>query len=190
MNQINQNLKISTGAKKKANTANEIIRYLAFILRHRPHEAKLKLNEGGWADTNMVVDALAKFKKIKITAQELIDLIGLKSKNSFVINEDGTMIRAKSGHTVLLGFTEAIKVPDILCMYMLKNHITVVFTSGLAMKLGEVLKEIPDGIVPNDMVLVKINTGMAKREKVKFYSKDDAFFAFHIPSKCLRFSSF
>ncbi len=172
------------------NIANEAIKYLAFILRHRPHEAKIKLNEGGWAETHLLVDALAKFKKIKMSAEELLALIKAKSKNSFIVSEDGKTVKAKSGHTVLLGFVEASKVPNTLFMYLAKTQITPVFVAGLTMKPGEFLTERPAGPTPHGMVLVTINTNRAKNEKTKFYTKDETFFAFHLPAKCLTFSSF
>jgi hypothetical protein len=187
---VNQSSNGSTESKKKANQDNEAIRYLAFILRHRPHEAKIKLDDGGWAEVEVLSSALSRFKKIKLTADELIALVKSKSKNSFLVSEDGKMIKAKSGHTVLLGYSETLKVPNSLRFYMPKSQITAVFTSGLTMKPGEFLAEKLDGPTPDKMVLVTINTSKAKGEKTKFYCKGDAFFAFHIPSNCLTFSSF
>lgn len=175
--------------EKKTNQSNETIRYLAFILRHRPHEAKIKLNDGGWAEIAKITEAMGKFKKIQITPEELVALVQAKSKNSFVISEDGVMMKAKSGHTILLGFVEASKVPDKLCVHVPKSQITAIFTSGLTMKPGEVLKEAL-GVAPVGSVLATVNVGKATKEGVKFYSKDEAFFAFHIPSKCFTFSSF
>jgi putative RNA 2'-phosphotransferase len=175
--------------EKKTNQSNETIRYLAFILRHRPHEAKIKLNDGGWAEISKLVEALAKFKKIKTSAEELIALVQAKSKNSFSISDDSVMIKAKSGHTILLGFSEATKVPDKLYIHVPKTQLTTIFASGLTMKPGEVLKEIV-GTAPGGSVLATVNVSKAIKEGTKFYSKEEAYFAFHIPSKCFTFSSF
>ena len=172
------------------NQSNEIIRYLAFVLRHRPHEAKLKLNDGGWAEISKLIDALSRFKKIKITESELVSLINSKSKNSFSISEDEKMVKAKSGHTALFGFTEASKVPNVIFTHIFKNQISTVFASGLMVKPGEYLIERADSAPAKDMVLVTINTSKARSAKVKFYCKDNLFFAFHVPANCLTFSSF
>ena len=180
----------SAQSKKSTVQADETIRYLAFILRHRPHEAKIKLNEGGWAEVSLLVSALAKFKKIKITAEELVTLVRIKSKNSFTISEDGKTIKAKSGHTVLLGFVEADKVPSTLFVHIYRNEMTSVFGSGLTMKPGGQLVERLPSTPANNVILVSVNTSKARRENVKFYRKDDSFFAFHLPAKCLTFSSF
>ena len=189
MNQTDQSSNKAVESKK-TNQSNEAIRYLAFILRHRPHEAKVKLNDGGWAEISSLVGSMLKFKKITITSEELIALVQAKSKNSFVISEDGTMMKAKSGHTILLGFVETAKVPSKLFVHVPKSQITSIFISGLTMKPGEVLVESLGSAPLSSMVLATVNTSRALKEGVKFYSKEEAYFAFHIPSKCFTFSSF
>ena len=184
MNQANENV------KSKAGQENEVIRYLAFILRHRPHEARIKLDEGGWASIESLVSALSRFKKITTTAEAIIELVNAKCKNSFSIDSAGKMIRAKSGHTVLFGFKDAAGVPNSLCLYINKSDMPSVFAHGLTLKPGTNLVERLEGMPPKGMVLATINTSKAKNEKVKFYQKDETYFAFHIPAACIRLSSF
>ena len=187
---MNQNSNEVGGAKNKADQSNAAIRYLAFILRHRPHEAKIKLNDAGWAEISKLSEAMAKFKKIKMSVEEIVALVQAKSKNSFTISEDGATMKAKSGHTVLLGFVEAAKVPDTLFVHIPKEQITSVFVNGLTMKPGEILVERMDKSPSPGMVLTTIHTNKALKAKTKFYIKDNTYFAFQIPSNCLVFSSF
>ena len=187
---MNRNSNEVAGEKKKADQSNAAIRYLAFILRHRPHEAKIKLNQGGWAEIIKLSEAMAKFKHIRMSVEEIVTLVQAKSKNSFAISEDGAMMKAKSGHTVLLGFVEAAKVPDTLFIHIAKSQITSVFANGLTMKPGEVLADRMDKTPAPGMVLVTVHANKALKAKTKFYVKDGTYFAFQVPSNCLVFSSF
>jgi putative RNA 2'-phosphotransferase len=176
-----------SSAVKKPNREVDIILYIAFILRHKPHSAGIKLDDGGWVELSKLSNALLKFKKIKITDAELLEIINAKAKKSFVLSSNSEMIRAKGGHTVLFGFVATNEIPQTLYTSIDRKRMSSIFSVGLISKPGEYLIE---NVQDNKKgVTVSINTNKAVAAKVKFYRKESLFFAFYIPVSCLTFES-
>jgi putative RNA 2'-phosphotransferase len=69
-------------------------KFLSLILRHKPEEANLTLDENGWAYTKDI--RLAAY----LTPQELDEIVASNDKKRFEFNEDKTKIRACQGHSV------------------------------------------------------------------------------------------
>ena len=89
-----------------------VSKYLSFILRHKPEEIGLTLDEQGWA---AIDDVIAKTTVHTLT-RELIELVvETNDKQRFAINSEKSLIRANQGHSidVDLGFV-AVDPPEFL----------------------------------------------------------------------------
>ena len=99
----------------KDTETTKISKFISLALRHHPEAAGIKLDSGGYADTDSLIRGVArKFRGFDMKLLERIVAEDEKKRYSF--NEDKTKIRANQGHSVPgvdLGLAEKIP-PDIL----------------------------------------------------------------------------
>ncbi|WP_395374719.1 RNA 2'-phosphotransferase [Marinicella sp. W31] len=77
---------------------SKISKFLSFILRHRPDDIGLKLDNKGWV---FISELIKKAKPEVLLTKSLIQKIVVESdKQRFKISEDGLKIRANQGHSV------------------------------------------------------------------------------------------
>lgn len=88
---------------------NNLSRYIALILRHRPDVIGITLDEHGWANVSDLLSG------IEITMEMLEKIVEEDSKQRYSFNQDKTLIRANQGHSVKVDveLKECIP-PDIL----------------------------------------------------------------------------
>jgi len=84
----------------------ETSKFLSFVLRHRPEEIGLQLDEAGWASVEELLDACTKAGRT-LTREELEHIVATSDKKRFSFSEDRLHIRANQGHSlqVDLGYT-------------------------------------------------------------------------------------
>lgn len=91
-------------------------KYLCYLLRHKPEDANLTLDEEGWCDLAQL------FRNTDFTRNEIYEIVDTDSKNRYALDEStyssahATKIRANQGHstnTVDITF-EAVTPPDVL----------------------------------------------------------------------------
>jgi len=84
-------------------------KFLALVLRHKPEEIGLTLDQNGWADVNGLVELSG------ITKLELDEIASTDNKNRYEYSEDKTRIRARQGHSINVDLElEAIVPPKQL----------------------------------------------------------------------------
>ncbi len=89
-------------------------KYLSKHLRHSPEELGLTLEVGGWVKVDDLLAACAK-RNIKLTLEELKEVVEKNSKQRFSFDETKTRIRANQGHSVEVDLQlEPAVPPDVL----------------------------------------------------------------------------
>ena len=73
-------------------------KYIAMILRHKPEEAGIVLDEHGWANVAELIAGVSRTHPLDMALLETIVATDAKQRYSF--NEDHTKIRANQGHSV------------------------------------------------------------------------------------------
>ena len=83
-------------------------KFLSLVLRHRPDEIGLRLDEAGWADVDDLI-AHAKGRGMPCTRADLAEVVATNDKQRFALSPDGARIRARQGHSVevALGLPES-----------------------------------------------------------------------------------
>ncbi|UYZ85574.1 RNA 2'-phosphotransferase [Entomomonas sp. E2T0] len=76
----------------------KISKLLSYILRHKPEEYNLTLDNQGWVIIHDLLESLAKDQQ-PITRQQLNYLVENNDKKRFTISDDGLRIRAAQGHS-------------------------------------------------------------------------------------------
>ena len=83
-----------------------ISKFLSLVLRHRPEEIGLTLDEHGWTEIDSLV-ALANSRGTPLTRELVLEIAATSDKKRFAISPDENRIRANQGHSIMvnLGLT-------------------------------------------------------------------------------------
>lgn len=106
-------------------------KFLSLVLRHKPEEIGLELDEQGWAD---VGDLLSKMQaRGKDINQALLEeIVKTNDKKRFSFSDDGQRIRANQGHSLDLDLgLEESQPPEILYHGTAIRNMDVIFKEGL-----------------------------------------------------------
>lgn len=108
-----------------------ISKFMSLVLRHKPEEIGLQLDENGWA----LVDELISKMNVKgiIVDHDIINrVVETNDKKRFAFSDDKTLIRASQGHSIdiELNLPEAVP-PDVLYHGTTEKYLENIFKEGL-----------------------------------------------------------
>lgn len=114
-----------------ADGTKRISKSLSYVLRHRPDMVGIELDEAGWVDVQVLLDAMNDHGK-SITREQLDQVVATNDKRRFSISSDGTMIRANQGHSVSveLGYSQAVP-PETLYHGTVERFLPLIQKDGL-----------------------------------------------------------
>ncbi len=76
----------------------EISKFIALILRHKPDAIGITLDEHGWADVQELIAGVSKTHPFSMAKLE--DIVRTDNKQRYSFNDDHTLIRANQGHSI------------------------------------------------------------------------------------------
>ena len=85
---------------------------IALVLRHKPEEIGITLDEHGWANVNELIAGIAKTQPFDMVALE--NIVSTDEKQRYSFNEDKTLIRANQGHSIPVDVELEQKTPPEL----------------------------------------------------------------------------
>jgi len=92
---------------------NDISKYIALILRHKPETIGISLDEHGWANVDELIAGIAKQQQFDMAMLE--EIVSTDNKSRYSFNDDKTLIRANQGHSISVDVElEKQTPPDIL----------------------------------------------------------------------------
>ena len=108
-------------------------KYLALILRHKPEAIGIQLDEHGWARADELIAGIARNQKF--TMGMLEEIVRTDSKQRYSFNEDKTLIRANQGQSIPVdvGLKEAAP-PDVLWHGTGEKYVESIERTGLIPK--------------------------------------------------------
>ena len=93
------------------NNDSKISKYISLILRHKPEEIGLKLDEHGYLSVLDLIEGINKSYE-GFSMNDLERIVKEDSKGRYSFNEDKSKIRANQGHSIKVDLgLEAIKPP-------------------------------------------------------------------------------
>jgi putative RNA 2'-phosphotransferase len=108
-----------------------ISKKLSYWLRHRPDEAELQLDGSGWASVDGVLRALAR-DRAPLDWDGLLREVETNDKQRFELSSDGSLIRARQGHSVdVEGDWILALPPDRLWHGTVERFLAEIFAEGL-----------------------------------------------------------
>jgi putative RNA 2'-phosphotransferase len=171
----------------------KISKFLSLVLRHKPEEIGLTLDENGWAN---VADLLEKSTTAgnNFTFEELEETVATNDKKRFAFDETQTKIRASQGHSlkVDIGFEEKTP-PAILYHGTAERNVKAILENGLKKMArhhvhlsSETETARSVGTRYGKPVIFKIDTISMLAENFKFYiSANGVWLVTEVPPKFL-----
>jgi putative RNA 2'-phosphotransferase len=106
-------------------------KFLSLVLRHKPEEIGITLDEQGWVPVDELLGKLNTGKR-HVTLQMLQHVVDTNAKKRFAFNDDQQKIRASQGHSVgvELGY-EPQTPPDVLYHGTGSQSVDSIMQSGL-----------------------------------------------------------
>lgn len=78
---------------------NKLSVFISLVLRHKPDEAHITLDEHGWANVEELLAGINDTGR-KIDMEILEEIVRTDNKQRYSFNEDKTLIRANQGHSI------------------------------------------------------------------------------------------
>lgn len=95
------------------NTEN-LSKFISLILRHKPEEIGITLDDSGWANVNELIDGINNSGR-NIDIGILEEIVKTDNKQRYSFNEDKTKIRANQGHSIKVNIDfKELEPPNIL----------------------------------------------------------------------------
>ena len=105
-------------------------RFLALVLRHKPEEAGITLDEHGWANVDELVEGIAALRPFTLGMLE--EIVATDSKGRYSFNEDHSLIRANQGHSVDVDVElKPSDPPDVLYHGTARRFLDSIMEQGL-----------------------------------------------------------
>ena len=78
---------------------DRLSRFISLLLRHKPEEAHITLDEHGWADVEELLAGINSTGR-EINRDMLEEIVATDKKQRYSFNPDKTLIRANQGHSI------------------------------------------------------------------------------------------
>lgn len=104
---------------------------MSLVLRHKPEEIGLQLNEQGWAKLDELISKM-NAKGVNVNFEIINTVVETNDKKRFAFNEDKTLIRASQGHSIEVELTlSEIVPPDTLYHGTATKYLDSILKTGL-----------------------------------------------------------
>ena len=169
-----------------------VSRFLCLILRHKPEEIGITLDEYGWANVEELVKGVS--KKYKFNIDILEDIVRTDEKQRYSFNDDHTLIRANQGHSIPVDVElEAVEPPEYLYHGTAEKYIDSIKETGLIPKSrlyvhlsGDVDTATNVGNRHGKPFIYRVCSGKMYRDGFIFYkSKNGVWLTKEVPVKYL-----
>ena len=101
------------------------------MLRHKPQELGLRLDENGWAEVHELIMKMQS-RGFDVNADVLKQVVDTNDKKRFAFNHDKSMIRASQGHSVDVDLHLPVTTaPDMLYHGTTERFLKSIFALGL-----------------------------------------------------------
>jgi len=108
-----------------------ISKFMSLVLRHKPEDIGLQLDEHGWAKVDELISKM-NTRGIPINFEIINEVVETNDKKRFAFNEDKTLIRASQGHSIEVELNLPEKVPpDTLYHGTATKYLDSILKSGL-----------------------------------------------------------
>ena len=172
-------------------------KFLSLVLRHEPGAIGLVLDDAGWVEVDVLLDALARHGK-PMERSALERLVRENDKQRFAFSADGRRIRASQGHSVevVLGYV-ASAPPELLYHGTVERFLDAIRVEGLRRGARHHVHLSATRDVATSVgsrrgrpIVVEVEAGAMAREGFEFFrSENGVWLTDHVPARFLRLDS-
>ena len=109
----------------------KISKFLSLVLRHKPEEIGLTLEDGGWVPVEKLLAACAAYGK-NFSLVELREVVETNDKRRFSFDESGSNIRANQGHSIEVEMDFEEKAPSAALYHgTAEKNLRLILAEGL-----------------------------------------------------------
>lgn len=171
---------------------NKTSKFMSLILRHKPEEIGITLDEHGWANVSELIKGIS--MKYPFSMDILEEIVRTDSKQRYSFNEDKTLIRANQGHSIPVDVELELRVPpEYLWHGTGEKYVESIKRSGLISKSrlyvhlsSDEAAAITVGKRHGTPVLCRVRSGDMARQGYKFYlSKNSVWLTKMVPVEFL-----
>lgn len=106
-------------------------KFMSLVLRHRPEQIGLRLDENGWADVNELIEKMNMYD-CQLDQSIVEYLVATNNKQRFAFNADKSRIRANQGHSLSVDLKlVSLQPPNVLYHGTAAVNLTSILASGL-----------------------------------------------------------
>lgn len=172
-------------------------KFISLILRHKPEEIGISLDEHGWANVNELISGIAKTQPF--TMEMLEEIVSTDDKGRYSFNEDKTLIRANQGHSIPVDVElEQVTPPEHLYHGTGEKYVSSIEAQGLIPKSRLYVHLSPDyataekvGSRHGKPVVYRISAEQMANDGYLFYkSVNGVWLTKEVPAKYLERDSF
>ncbi|WP_243648745.1 RNA 2'-phosphotransferase [Hazenella coriacea] len=172
-----------------------VSKFLSLILRHQPELVNLSLDEAGWVNVSQLLEGCRK-AGVKITLEELKEIVRTNDKRRFSFTRDFKYIRANQGHSVEVQLGLQPTSPPITLFHGTAKHfLPSIFKEGLLKKKRHHVHlsdrrsaAVEVGKRHGFPIVLQIDAGKMEREGVDFYrTENGVWLVDHVPPKYICF---
>ena len=169
-----------------------ISRHIALILRHKPEEIGITLDEHGWANVSDLINGL------NIDMATLEQIVATDDKQRYSFNEDKTLIRANQGHSIPVDVElEEKQPPEYLWHGTGVKYLDSIKADGLIPKSrlyvhlsADMETAVEVGKRHGEVALIRVNAAEMYKNCYTFYlSKNGVWLTKYVPVSYLNFNS-
>lgn len=167
----------------------KISRYISLILRHKPEEIGITLDEHGWANVSELLNGVG------IDMSTLEQIVATDDKQRYSFNEDKTLIRANQGHSIPVDVElDEVAPPEYLWHGTGEKYLKDIGNMGLIPKSRLYVHLSSDtdtaltvGKRHGTPALFRIDASKMHQDGFKFYlSKNGVWLTKHVPVNYLK----
>lgn len=177
------------------NDLKHISKFLSLVLRHKPQELGVTMDDEGWVNVTELIEKY-KVKKGYLNMQLLQQVVSTNDKQRFAFNYDKTKIRANQGHTLDIDLQlEQKEPPEILYHGTVEKFIAAIKETGLQKMQRQhvhLSKDLETAVKVGGRrgkpVILKVHTARMQENGHAFYlSQNGVWLCDHVPVEYIEF---
>ena len=161
--------------------SNKLSHYLSRILRHRPEEIGLNIDNNGWAVIDEMIENSRVYKGMHLSIDVIKEVVRNNDKQRFKISDDGKKIRASQGHSFPVDLGYVCKEPPAILFHgTTSRFIASIMKDGLLSKGRNQVHLSLDketalivGKRHGEAIVLSIDSGKMYKDGFKFYLSDN-----------------
>lgn len=176
------------------NSDTKISKYISLILRHKPEEIGLELDEHGYLNVSDLINGINRSWK-NFNIDDLERIVREDSKQRYSFNEDKSKIRANQGHSIPVNLElQPIKPPNKLYHGTGRKYLDSILKNGLIKKerqyvhlSGDIETASVVGKRHGELVVLEIDSESMFNKGIKFYlSKNNLWLCDYVPVEYIK----